>query len=221
MDDSDVTKLVLSWQNDGAAPADGWIVKYTVDGSLNQGVVSCDGNTAVIEPRIPGAEYAIRVESTDGNSVFGGVIRYDCPNASIFEAPDFLVTKDDINRKLSVNMLVTPELEGWTGAGVSSKDFTSTLKSGQKASLLLKLNTDFYTRDMKVDILYVIRNSSGDVMTDYISQVHTDWPTLWVRDDYRTCELDIPSIPTEPGDYTLYVYFNNAAVTTVKFTVTE
>ena len=221
VDDSDPSKLTVSWVSEGTTPENGWVLKYTVDDSLNQGVAVCNGNSAVVQPRIPGAKYVFSVESSDGHSVFGGKHSYHCPNASIFEAQDLLVTKDHINRKLTVNMLPTPETENWTGANVTSKDFTSTLKSGQKGSLLLHLNTNFYIRELDVNVLYVIRNSDGNVMTDHISEVKTDWSALWYQDDYQTCELDIPSLPKQPGDYTLYVYFNQGAITTVHFTISE
>ena len=55
----------------------------------------------------------------------------------------------------------------------------------------------------------------------YISQVKTNWSKMWHEDDYQFCELNIPTIPSQPGSYTLFLYFNNAAVTSAQFTVTE
>lgn len=221
VDDSDASKLTVTWDNEGNAPADGWILKYTVDGNVNQGVAQCDGNAAVIQPRIPGANYVFSVEASDGNSVFGGTLSYNCPNASIYSDPDMLITENVINKKLSVNMLVTPEDANWSYKTHGKNAFTSTFTSGQKASLLLHINSDFYTREQDTTILYVIRNSSGDVLTDYVSQETLDWQLMWSGDDYHYCELNIPTIPTAPGEYTLYMYFNHAAIATLKFTVTE
>jgi hypothetical protein len=39
--------------------------------------------------------------------------------------------------------------------------------------------------------------------------------------DGSWCCLDVPSIPTTPGDYNLSVYFNSMAVTLLYFTVTD
>ena len=44
---------------------------------------------------------------------------------------------------------------------------------------------------------------------------------MWDGANYRYCELDIPAMPTEPGEYTLYLYFNNLAASTIQFTITE
>lgn len=221
VDSTDASKLTVTWDNEGEAPADGWILKYSVDGSTNLGVAMCDGNSAVIQPRVPGAKYRISVLAANGNTVFGGNLDYACPNASVFSAEDMLISTEDISNKLNVNMLVTPDTANWTRKDISADELTTIFKSGQKASMLLFLNTNFYIRDLDVTVMYVIRDANGNVLPNYISQVKTNWSEMWYEDDYQFCELDIPTIPSEPGAYTLYLYFNNAAVTTVQFTVTE
>ena len=220
VNDTDETRLILTWDNEGDAPADGWVLKYSVDGTAHKDTVKCDGNSAVVQPRIPGASYVFSVESSDGNSVFGGTYSYDCPNAKIYKDEDMLITENVINSKLSINMLVTPEDSNWSYKTHGKNAFTSTFQSGQKASLLLHISSDFYTREQDTTILYVIRNESGDVLMDYVSQETMDWQLMWSGDDYRYCELNIPSIPTEPGKYSLYLYFNNGAIAIVDFSVT-
>ena len=100
-------------------------------------------------------------------------------------------------------------------------DYTSTFTSGQKASLLLHLNQSFYTYSADITIMYVFRNAEGKVINDLVAQTATNWSNMWDGANYRYCELNIPAIPTEPGEYTLYTYFNNLAASTISFTVTE
>ena len=154
------------------------------------------------------------------DGIIGGTYSYDCPNAKIYKDEDMLITENVINSKLSINMLVTPEDSNWSYKTHGKNAFTSTFQSGQKASLLLHISSDFYTREQDTTILYVIRNESGDVLMDYVSQETMDWQLMWSGDDYRYCELNIPSIPTEPGKYSLYLYFNNGAIAIVDFSVT-
>lgn len=221
VDSSDEAKLVLNWDNDGDAPEEGWILKYAIDGSSSQSVLQCVENTAVIEPRIPGAHYVFRIESTDGKSVFDNVVTFDCPNAKVFSDADLMVSAEDINSKLSVKMLPTPEKENWSYKEISKNTYTSVFSSGSKASVLLHLDKPFWTSERDVTVLYVIRDSNGNVLPEYISQQALNWQLMWTGDDYHYCELNIPTIPTESGEYGLYLYFNNAAIAIVKFTVTQ
>ena len=219
VDESHSDRLTVTWENEGQAPAEGWILTYKVDNSPNPGVAQCSGNSAVIQPRIPGATYTFEVLAASGASVFGGTHQYKCPNAPVFEATDLLIEQEDVNTKLGVQMLVTPEIYNWTNSLVSKDAFTTTFQSGEKVSLLLHMNTNFLIRDLNVNVLFVIRDSNGDVLHNHVSQIDTDWSTLWYPDHYQYAELDIPSVPQDPGTYTLYVYFNNAALTSIRFTI--
>lgn len=219
VDESQPDRLTVTWENEGEAPAGGWLFTYQVDNSPNPGIAQCSGNSAVIQPRIPGADYTFEILAASGNTVIGGTHLYTCPNAPVFESDECKVSQSDINNKLGVQMLVTPDIINWTYSLVSKDDFTTTFQSGEKVSLLLHLNANFITPGVPVNVLFVIRDSNGDVLHNHVSQTETDWATLWYPDNYQYAELDIPSVPQEPGTYTLYLYFNNAAVTSIKFTI--
>jgi len=219
VDESQADRLTVTWDCEGEAPAEGWILKYSVDSASNPGVAQCSGNSAVIQPRIPGAHYRFEILAASGASVFGGTHAYQCPNAPVFEAVDLLIEQSDVNNKLGVQMLVTPDMYNWTNSLVSKDDFTTTFKPGEKISLLLHMNTNFLIRDLNVNVLFVIRDANGNVLNDHVSEIDTDWSTLWYPDNYQYAELDIPSVPQEAGEYTVFVYFNNAAVTSIKFTI--
>ena len=68
--------------------------------------------------------------------------------------------------------------------------------------------------------MYVFRDGSGNVIPDLITQETRDWYTMWLNDDYHYCELDLSAVPTEPGDYTLSLYFNGDAVMVINFSIT-
>ncbi len=217
----DATKLVITWDYEGEVSDAGWHVLYTVDGSSTQGIVESADTSAEIQPRIPGATYDITIVPASGSSAFDNTATFECPNAEIFSYLDAGITSKGISNRLSVHMLKTPSTEGWTYKTVSKSDYTSTFASGDQASLLLYLNQSFYTYHADITVMYVIRNSDGDVLNDLVTQTVMDWSDMWDGSEYRYCELDIPKIPTEPGSYSLYIYFNNQAISIVNFSVTE
>ena len=219
--DSDISELVITWDFDGEISDDGWHVVYTIDGSRVSGIVEAGSASAVIKPRIPGATYQITIRPANGISAFSNTVTYQCPNAPIYYNDRARITAKAIESRMSADMLVTPENENWTYLDVLKTDYTSTFTAGQKASLLLHLNQSFYTYSSDITVMYVFRNAEGKVITDLVAQNTHNWSDMWDGANYRYCELNIPAIPTEPGEYTLYLYFNNLAVSTIRFTVTE
>lgn len=216
----DETKLVISWEYEGEVSDTGWHVMYSVDGSATQGIVESKETTAVVEPRIPGATYEFTIVPANGTSAFDNTLSYDCPNAEIFSYLEAGISTNGISNRLNVNLLKTPG-ENWTYQDVGSGDYTATFASGDQASLLLYLNQSFYTYHKDITVMFVIRDSQKNVRNDLVSQTVMDWSDMWDGSNYRYCELDIPKFPTEPGEYSLYVYFNNQAITILNFTVTE
>lgn len=217
VDDSDPMMLTVSWEYEGSAPATGWILLYTIDGSQRQEVVKSDVSSAVIELRVPGAVYDMTIQAADGSSVFNNTYSYACPNAEVYENNDVYFYANT----LEAHLLKTPERENWSYKNVGRKDYTTEFTSGDPISLLLHHPGKFYLHRFDTNILYVIRNAEGKVMTELLATDEKVWRSLWENTDYRYCELDIPAVPTAPGEYTLYLYFNGYAVTSIDFTITE
>lgn len=215
----DATALKLSWNHTGAEPEGGWMILYRIDGSQTQEVVQCSGAAGEIRPRIHGAKYSITIQSADGRSAFGGELEYACPNASIFVSEKNAFTQEK-TEKIQAHMLVTP-FENWCYKHVTPGYYTSTFKVGQPISLLLYSPRNFYVNNGDVSILYVIRDSEGKVITELTGQEVMDWRAMWVNTDYHYCELDLPKVPQEPGEYTLFLYFDGGAVTSLTFTIRE
>ena len=215
MDLSDPETLIVSWDYVGDAPDGGWLLMYSLDGTNTQSVVKCSGPSAKIGPRIHGAEYAFVIQAADSTSIFGDKHIYQCPEPDGYEDHSF-----DISRTTAY-LVVTPEKENWTGGDVKETDYTDTFHIGEKISILLICDNRFYIPSDEISILYVIRNSSGSVVGDLVSQATEDWHDMWVAHNTNCAELDLPTIPTATGDYTLSIYFNSNFVASARFTVTE
>lgn len=215
--DSDTPgQLMVDWTYTGAAPENGWLVLYSLDGfDDQQSVVKCAEPKATIEERIPGAKYRFVIQTADSSTVFNDIHTYTCPNAEVFTNEG--MSADSITSLL----LKTPAEEGWTSESIGDDVYTDTFQSGDPISIVLKSGDNFHLPEMSISILYVIRNAEGKVLSDHISQETADWKQLWYDGDYHNCELDLPSVPKEAGSYSVSIYFNNKAVTIANFTITE
>lgn len=216
VDDSNLDQLTVTWTYDGAQPEGGWLLMYTVDGQEDQtNVVKCDTASAVIDTRIPSAAYRFVIQAADSTSIFNNIHTYICPAAAVYS-----------NQGMSANniqayLLKTPEETDWTIESVGDDAITDTFQSGDSISVVLRSIDSFYLPEMDIEVMYVIRNGDGNVLTRYISRETIDWKQLWYDDDYHNGELTIPSVPTDPGDYSVSIYFDNLAVTAINFTITE
>jgi hypothetical protein len=121
-----------------------------------------------------------------------------------------------------VNLLKTPDKANWNHKDVNQGNFTTTFRSGDSISILLYYMVDFYLYREDITITYVIRDDQGNVISDLISMENRDWhDDMWNGPNYHYCGLNIPKVPTEPGTYTLGLYFDGLAITSVQFTITE
>ena len=209
----DPAQLTLSWEFDGAAPEGGWYVMYSLDGSETLNVVQCGDASAVITPRIPSASYEFTIQASDGTSIFSNIHTYECPGAEILEMQGLSA------EKITAHLLKTPDGD-WAYENVGDEAFTDQFASGERISMVLRAHTDYYINDEDISLLFVIRDSSGDVIGDLISQEAGNWRDLWYGGDYHYAELDIPQAPVEAGSYSLSLYINNAAVTIITFSIT-
>lgn len=213
VDSSNPAKLTVTWDYSGADPKDGWLLLYSFDNATEQSIVKAKTNSAEISPRIPGTKYRIEIQSADNTTVFNGIHTYSSPNAEVFEKHS--LSADNI----TADLLKTPSDSNWTYESIDPSAFTSTFASGDSISVVLKASTKFYLPKDEVEILYVIRDGEGNVLSEYISQAKKGWEDIWYAGDYQIGELDVPSVPKEPGEYSLSIYFNNAAITYTTFTI--
>lgn len=213
VDEADPEKLVFSWEYEGDAPSTGWLMLYSIDGSEEQSVVQCSENQAEVSPRIPGATYTVTIQAADATTVFTTDQTYTCPDAAAFSGHDLSASM------VVSNLLVTPKT-GWSYKDVSKKNYTTSFSVGQSISILMHATRDFWLPRNAYRILYVIRDSQGNVLTDLIAQQDAVWYDLWIdKKDYHYCELDIPNVPDTPGSYTVDVYFNGYSMCSLDFTI--
>lgn len=211
--EEDQEALTLTWDYEGAEPAGGWLLMYSIDGSDYQRVVKCDSPSAVIEPRIHGATYSFEIRAANGITIFDNIHIYNSPNARIFDLYNLPA------EHISANLLVTPEIIEWTYRNVGVNDFTDTFSLGQGISILLEADKEFsFPRD-EVNILYVIRDGNSNVVSELIAKQTMTWWDMWVDEDHHFCELNLPKLPDEPGNYSLALYFNGYAIMTITFTI--
>ena len=205
--------LALQWDTAGQTPEGGWLLSYSIDGADVSNVIRCEDSSASIEPRIPGAVYQFTLAAADGTTVYGSTYRYECPEAEEYNA----------NRLSAENLeswlLKTPDSAGWRYETVGSDAFTDEFTPGDGISLVLHSTTDFYLPGTQVNVLYVIRDFLGNVIPDLTAQETLTWSKIWDGGDVHYGELNVPSTPLFPGEYTLDVYIDGSALTSLPFRI--
>ena len=216
VNEEDPMKLTVNWSFRGESPDGGWLLMYSLDGSNTKSVVKVKSDSsAEISPRVPGAEYRFEIQAADSTSIFNNFHTYNCPEAEPYTEHSF---EPD---KAVAYLIVTPEKKDWTKADVSKDDYTDQFKVGEKISILLYCSSRFYIPEDPVSVMYVIRDGAGNVDPKLISEATDEWHDLWVHYDTQYGELDIPTVPTQPGDYTVSIYFNGMSVASSSFSIVQ
>ena len=216
VNEEDPAKLTVSWSFRGESPEGGWLLMYSLDGSNTKSVVKVKSDSsAEISPRIPGAEYRFEIQAADSTSIFSNFHSYECPEAEPYTDHSF---EPD---KTVAYLIVTPEKKDWNKGDVSNDDYTDQFKVGEKISVLLYCSSRFYIPEESISIMYVIRDGDGNVDTKLISSAEDDWHDLWIHYSTQYGELDIPTVPTQPGDYSVSIYFNGFFVVSAPFSIVQ
>ena len=216
VDEDDTDKLTVNWSFRGETPEGGWLLMYSLDGSNTKSVVKVKSDSsAEISPRIPGTQYRFEIQAADSTSIFNNIQTYDCPEAEPYTDHSF---EPD---KVTARLLRTPEKNNWTKADIREEDYTTQFSVGDNISVLLSCSARFFIPEDPISIMFVIRNADGDVDAKLISETEDDWHDLWVHYDTQSGELDIPTVPTQPGDYTVSIYFNGKFVATTAFSIVQ
>lgn len=199
VDGTDPNRLTVTWEFEGTTPEGGWLVMYTLNDDAQQYVLRCAGTTAVIEPKIPGSIYHISIQAANGSTVFGGTAEHETPKAEDFSG--YLVSKAN----MTFTMCKTPAKAEWQEYDVPAANRTSTFRTGEKMSFILKLNHEYNTSPDQITSLFVIRDAEGKVVTT--GSYTMTWTSMWYRGFSR---VNVPVMPETAGDYTIDVYFNGA-----------
>ena len=209
-DASNPNALKIQWEHTGNTPENGWQLFYTLDGDTKQQIIQCAKSTATITPLIPGAHYTILIQAANGTTVFGGKLEYDAPEAKSFNNYSIKA------KNITLSMCKTPSKANWDKDDVSSKNYTTTFKTGVSASFVMKISKSSPQEDIPVVTLYLIRDAEGKLVS-YHYESRT-WDDMW-NNRYGT--LTIPQMPEQSGSYTVEILFDGATVGTQSFTVTD
>lgn len=207
--------IQLNWTCSKPIPAGGWIVKYTLDGAASEKTLTTEENALLFKEVIPGATYSFTIEAANGAPVIATNVEITAAEAQNYKSNygNQTITKDNITLK----MCTPPDYENWTYKGLYAKDYTTTIKVGEKVGFVTRILKYYDTTDnADVFVLYVIRDEEGKVVM-YNSEERT-WVNLW---NYYYGALNIPEVPAEAGKYTVEVYFNGGFLGSQAFEIKE
>jgi hypothetical protein len=165
-------------------------------------------------PLIPGANYNFVVEAADNRTVLNNRVSYQTKASENFSEFKF------ISENVTFGILKTPEDADWRTTPVNPESFTHTFAVGDSATLVLQSTTDVYLPSNKINGLFVFRDSYGNVLPDMTVENTYIWKEIWFEGDKKVGEIEIPRLPTIPGNYTMEIYFNGSFVTKTDIAIT-
>ncbi len=204
---TDPKKILVSWDYAGAKPQGELLVLYSMDG-FPQTVVHTSTNSAVIPDMVPNSNYSFVIETQSGVDIFDNQFAIKTPAAAEFNS--YGVTKQNFK----FTMCETPNKEDWQHSDI--QNITNTFKKGQKASFKLVVSITPNNSADTITTMYVIRDAQGNLISKD-TQARA-WTDMWLQ---RRCELDIPALPQEAGEYTIEVYFNGSLAHQQSFAIKE
>ena len=210
--ESEEGTLDVSWTFDGKAPADGWLLVYSLNNSDSSSVIKCADSSASISPMIPDTTYRLSLQLSDDTSIFNNTTTYDTTAAEPFSTQG--LSADKIKSRL----LKTPSGK-WLADDVAESDYTTVFQSGDQMSMALEATVKFYVQHEDIQVMYVFRDAGGDPIPSLVSTETLDWYDIFFDGNYQLGELDLPKGPTDIGSYSVTVYFNGAPVANNSFSI--
>lgn len=203
--------LRLSW-NTGDTPAPGkWLITYSVNGLEElQQIVYTGTNSIDITPIVPNSDYTFTFQVEGGATVFSQPASFHTKEAKEFSG--YMIK----TKNISTNMCIAPDKANWTHKDVKKDAYTDSFKVGQKAGLVLQLNHIYDTSSDTITAMYVIKDAQGKLVS--WNSTSQTWTSMWYK---NYCELNIPQLPAEVGDYTLELYFNGCFIHSQSFKLTQ
>ncbi len=208
-DDSDPNKLIISWEFEGEAPEEGWLLLYTMDASNTPMPLKSAANSVTLSPVVPGSTYTISIQTVAGYTVFSSNCQYQAPEASSFSGYGMVA------KYMKFEMCIPPSSGNWTKADLAATDYKTDFSVGESAAFAVTLLDEYNTSPDIIVALFVIRDAEGNVVMTDNSQSKT-WTSMWYRGFGR---ILIPDLPDTAGAYTIEVYFNGMIAHTQEFTI--
>lgn len=199
----------LTWEAD-TIPAEGWKVIYSITDSEILESEVCDKNSFIISPAVPGQEYNILITAADDSSVVCDP--FICTTA---EALNFSVNYHGNHvtiDNLHFSMCRRPSNSNWSYKDVTK--YTTRFQVNQKAAFVIYLDRKYDISKEIITTAFVICDENGKIVS--IDSSSNTWSGMWFK---NYCELNIPSLPDTPGNYSMYIYFNGQFAEKQSFSV--
>ncbi len=208
-DSSDPSKIVLTWKTHEDTSGKQWVMLYTADGSPVQ-ELECKETTATINGAIPNAQYTFTLQPADGSAVLGSVLKHKTPDAETFSG--YNVSAENMEFK----MCKRPSNKNWDRYDVEKSDYTTRFAAGQKAAFVVRLKKSFKKSSDSINTVLVIRDANGNIISTSVTK--ETWKKMWTN---SYCELNVPTLPETPGEYTVSIFFNGMLANQQNFTITN
>jgi hypothetical protein len=213
VNDEKADQLTVGWEFQGKEPVGGWLLMYRINNAEKSIVVKSSTASVTIDPKYPNTSYRFEIQAADSTSIFNNIHTFSTSGAKNFEY-------DGLSAEhVEAFLLKTPDDQNWTYESISNDDFRTEFDAGELISVVLHSSERFYLNDAEIDALYIIRDSNGNVCTDFTTKETISWEALWYDGNPRYGELDLPVAPTASGSYTLEIYFNGDILVTVPFRI--
>lgn len=193
----------VSWSCEADAVGTEWIVSYTLIGASDIRMAQqTDTQSATLSGLIPGCTYAIEIQEATGQQV-GGDTTIDVTMPAVESFSDYGFTKG------YVVMWLRPDADDWT---VNDLLYVrNQYKTSEAIAFACESVSALEDSDDIVTTLLVLRDENGNVADYYTGE--EVWNNMWTKDKYVG---ELLRTPTEPGQYTLEIYFNGRRVKTDK-----
>ena len=198
--------LNLVWEFTGAAPKDGWILRYRVNGA-NEILLPCSNNEITMA-LVANAMYEFTVVPADNITYYTQSYVYNAPAATPFEG--YGISGETLQSAL----VLRPEGEEWSIEDLTDESYKTEFSTEETAVILLTALSEFSLSEDPINVVFAIRDDAAQLIS--AEQLSTSWQALWVGE---YCPLEIPLMPNQAGTYSLDLYFNGALVTTFQFTL--
>ena len=209
------SKANITWNSNKDIEGNSWIISYTINGVSYDEPITCTGNQMTIENLIPGSEYELTIKQQDGTLAIGGYYTFTTDEAEAFSRNNggIQVNSDFFE----FTMCKTPRDEdNWNRFHLSASDYTTSFRVNEKASFLVRARRSYGYSEDPITSMYVIRDMEGNLVC--VSSATRKWSDLWYL---SYCELNVPKIPAQAGNYILELYWNGQLAHTTNFSVYE
>lgn len=203
-------KIDLSWDSSREIQ-DGWIISYTVNGSEAVFNIPAAQNSALITPAIPDSTYTITILAADATATV-------CPPYTLQtnEVENFQVNYSGnlvTMGNLHFSMCKRPGMN-WSHQDLAYSDYTNSFSVGELAGFVVFVDRRYDISNEDIVTAFVICDENGHILT--IDTNTRTWSNMWYK---NYCQLNIPHMPDEPGNYTISIYFNGQFANKQAFSV--